>query len=243
MRQRRVLIGTVLVVVFTLVGCGGQGTPGASGTTPTGSAAVGTPGAQSDGPAGGPIGGSSTGPSDEPSGDGIGYRVTYPFAVPSSPVTITNPHPPLGTPPAPALPYLVGVYVGNHPDEDPAYQRISYYFRGGFPSYRFGYVPQVVSDGAGVPVSLEGNRFLQVVFVDAQAHDDSGASTIARQPTNPIGMPNLRSFGFAGDFEGYVSYGLGIQGPAPLPIRAGELTRPDGQGGTFYVVHFDVRTT
>ena len=49
-----------------------------------------------------------------------------------------------------------------------------------------------------------------------------------------------------GDFEGNVSYGLGIQ-TAPnsdqvLRIRSGELKRHDNAGGFFYVVHFDVQS-
>ena len=65
------------------------------------------------------------------------------------------------------------------------------------------------------------------------------------KPSTNIGFANLRSWGFAGDFEGHVTFGLGIQ-VAPgsdqaLPIRAGELKRPDGSGGFFYVVHFDVQ--
>ncbi len=173
--------------------------------------------------------------------------MSYPFGVPSSPVTVSQSvTPPIFAPPAPALPYLVGVYVGNHPEGSPAYQRISFYFRGAFPSYRFSYVPTVVQDGSGNPISLLGNSFLSIVFNPAQAHDNAGASTIAETPTNPIGFTNLKSYAFAGDYEGYVSYGLGIQ-VAPgsdqvLKIRAGELKRPDSAGGFFYVVHFDVQT-
>src|SRR6185369_11168806 len=92
------------------------------------------------------------------SGEDVDYRVTYDFAVPSSPVTIEHAFvPPIAQPPAPPLPYLVGIYVGNHP---PSYQRISFYFRGAFPPYRFQYVPQVTSDGSGAPVALSGNSFL-----------------------------------------------------------------------------------
>jgi hypothetical protein len=183
----------------------------------------------------------------EPPGDGIEYHVSYGFAVPSPAVTINHPiTPPIAAPPAPPLPYLVGVYVGNHPEGSPPYQRISFYFRGTFPSYRFGYVPNIVNDGSGTPVNLQGNAFLSIVFIDAQAHNNAGASTVAATPPNPIGFPNLKNYAPAGDFEGHVSYGLGIQvAPASdqvLKIRAGELKRPDGAGGFFYVVHFDVQT-
>jgi hypothetical protein len=181
-------------------------------------------------------------PADPP---GVEYRVSYNWAVPGTEASITHPL----TAPLPGpigLPYLVGVYVGDHPEASPKYQRISFYYRLAFPSYRFQYVPQVVSDGSGEPVPLPGNAFLNIVFVDAQAHDDNGASTIAAKPPATIGFQNLRGYALAGDFEGYVTFGLGIQ-VAPgsdqaLPIRAGELKKPDGSGGFFYVVHFDVQT-
>jgi hypothetical protein len=179
-------------------------------------------------------------PTAESSDDGVEYRVTYGFDVPAGPVTVTHQ---VSVPP---VPYLVGVYVGNHPEGTPAYQRISFYFRVGFPSYTFRYVPQVVSDGRGTPIPLQGNSFLSVVFTPAQAHDDAGASTVVQAAPPVTGFPNLRQYASAGDFEGHVTYGLGIQ-TAPnsdqtIRIRAGELKRPDGSGGFFYVVHLDTQS-
>ncbi len=172
--------------------------------------------------------------------------MSYGWAVPSNQVTI--PHSvsvPIAPPPALPLPHLVAIYVGNHPEASPQYQRISFYFRGAFPEYNLQYVSSVTADGSGATVPLQGNGFLRIGFIQAQAHDNSGASTVKASPKNPIGFANLKSYGFAGDFEGHVTYGLGIQS-APnsdqvLPIRAGELKKPDGAGGFFYVVHFDVQ--
>ena len=88
------------------------------------------------------------------------------------------------------------------------------------------------------------NAFLRIGFVDAQAHDNNG-STVDASPKNPIGFTNLNSYGFAGDFEGHVTYGLGLQVAAgsdqALKIRAGELKKPDGSGGSYYVIFFDVQ--
>jgi hypothetical protein len=185
-------------------------------------------------------------PATEPAAAGIEYRVTYDWAVPSNRVSI--PHmvlAPIAPAPALPLPYLVAVYVGDHPEANPKYQRISFYFRGAFPEYNFQYVPSVTADGSGATVPLQGNAFLRVGFISAQTHDNAGTSTVKAAPTNPIGFQNLKSYGFAGDYEGYVTYGLGIQVAAAsdqvLPIRAGELRKPDGVGGLYYVVHFDVQ--
>lgn len=170
--------------------------------------------------------------------------MTYRFGVPSTEVRVNHP---LSAPlPGPiGLPYLVGIYTGNHPSADPPYQRISFYFRGGYPSYRFQYAPAVYSEGKGTPISLPGNAYLRITFTEAQAHDQHGASTIREAAPTTIGYANLRGYGFGGDFEGYVTYGLGIQ-VAPgsdqaLPIRVGELKKSDGSGGYLYVVHFDVQ--
>src|SRR5436190_19616022 len=141
--------------------------------------------------------------------------------------------------------YLVEIHTGDHGAENPGYARISFYFRVGFPTYNVQYVSQVLTEGKGDPLPLEGNAALRVGFVDANVRDENGHSTIVFAAPTRIGFRNLKSYGFAGDFEGYVSYGLGIQ-VAPgsdqaLPIRVGELRKPDGKGGYLYVVAVDVR--
>ena len=84
---------------------------------------------------------------------------------------------------------------------------------------------------------------LEVVI---QAHDDAGESTVSINADDSIGFRNLKSYSSAGDFEGHLTYGLGLQ-VAPnsdqvLLVRAGELTKPDGAGGMFYVVYVDIQT-
>jgi hypothetical protein len=187
--------------------------------------------------ASGTVTGLPTPPTSEPPGDGEEYRVTYPFGVPTSTVTVSNPAA------APDLPRLVAVYAADHPEGSPAYQRVSFYFRGAFPSYRFGYVPTIVQDATGDPVSLDGGYFLSLVFDGAQAHDDTGNSTVARTPARPLDYSALLDLAPAGDFEGQVSYGLGVAeaGDSAPAVRLGELKRPDGSGGYFFVVHVDVR--
>src|SRR5439155_6553123 len=185
-------------------------------------------------------------PADQPAGGPApagtatsDYRVTYGWAVPSHRATVSH------TVNPPPLPYLVEIHTGDHGTENPGYARISFYFRVGFPTYNVQYVSQVLTEGKGDPLPLEGNAALRVGFVDANVRDENGHSTIVFAAPTHIGFRNLKSYGFAGDFEGYVSYGLGIQ-VAPnsdqvLPIRVGELRKPDGRGGYLYVVAVDVR--
>jgi hypothetical protein len=78
-------------------------------------------------------------------------------------------------------------------------------------------------------------------------HNNAGASTIRFAADPHVGLGGLVSYASAGDFEGYVTYGLGIQ-VAPgsdqvREIRAGQQTRPDGAGDVLYVVAFDVRSS
>jgi hypothetical protein len=233
-RVMRVPVVLVFAAVLTVTGCakatpdGGTG-PGVNTSTPSGTGAAGSAPASSAPPA------------------ASNYTVTYGWAVPSNLVTV--PHrvaAPITPPPGIPLPYLVGIYTGNHANENPGYGRISFYFRGGFPEYRFQYVKQVLAEGSGMPVPLTGNAFLGITFVHAQAHDNAGKSTVKDVANPQVGFTNLVSYRPAGDFEGYVSFGLGIRVAANsdqvLPIRVGELSKSDGAGGTLFVVAFDVHS-
>jgi hypothetical protein len=242
-RQRRSVLAlgsaALLAGVLAMGGCSESEPPGADTSVPEDSAAgagsttataIGD-GEQADEPA--------APPADEPVAPEAAHRVSYDWAVPSDQVTI--PHPA-----AMPVPYLVAIDVGDHPEGSTPYQRISFSFREGFPEYNLQYVRSVLGEGTGTPIALQGNTFLRVGFVHAQAHDDAGASTLETAPGPTIGFTNLKSYGSAGDFEGHVTYGLGIQ-VAPdsdqiLPVRAGELTRTDGSSGTYYVVYVDLET-
>jgi len=131
--------------------------------------------------------------------------------VPAQAVTITHQ---VAVPPVPTL---TQVQTGSHP----GYTRITFAFTQGFPSYRFGYVAQIVGDATGNPIPLPGNSFVSIVFNPAQAPGQNGA----------VHGNYVKS----GDFEGYVSYGIGIAN-GTRPIRIGESRRPDGT----YVVSVDV---
>ena len=224
---------TVVAVLITGTACARPGrqpsagpppATGAASTSASTSPATGSP------PATGGGGGSTV--------NGPPFRVTYGWGVPSTLVTVSNPVP------VPPVPYLVEVRTGDHPEENPGYTRITFAFRGAFPAYRFSYVERVTADGSGAPVPLPGNAALQIVFTPAQAHDDAGASTIGFASDRTFGLHHLAGYAPAGDYEGYVTYGLGIQvapGSDETPlVRTGQLTRPD-PNGPVYVVAVDIR--
>jgi hypothetical protein len=242
-RHRRPILAlgsaALLAGAVALGGCAESDTPGAAASAtedtvadPASTAAAPTGDAE-------PTDVPAAPPTDEPTAPEMAHRVSYDWAVPSDQVTI--PHPA-----EMPVPTLVAIYVGDHPEGSTPYQRISFYFREGVPEYNLQYVRSVLGEGTGTPIALQGNAFLRVGFVNAQAHDDTGGSTIETAPDPTIGFTNLKSYGSAGDFEGHVTYGLGIQ-VAPdsdqvLLVRAGELTRSDGANGSYHVVYVDLQT-
>ncbi|HSL37051.1 MAG TPA: hypothetical protein VK883_09490 [Arthrobacter sp.] len=161
---------------------------------------------------------------------------------PGSPFEETHENPvPVAPPPAAPLPALYAIGAGSHPAETPPYDQMSFRFLGGFPSYNIEFVPELIADGSGLPVDMPGTgAILKVVFDGAQAHTEDGtASTITREPGPALGYPALTSYAAAGDFEGVVSYGIGVGRPVdPVPetkVRVWEVEKIE-RGQPVYVV-------
>ena len=235
------MLAPVLAGMLAIGGCSEQAATGGTAMPPSEPAASGerppTPGA-----------GIATAPpslSTAPTPADSESRVTYGWDVPTGLVTIPHVVPaPIAPNPELPLPSLVRISADDHPEAHPAYQRISFHFRGAFPSYNFGYVPTLTADPTDEPIPLEGNGVLRIRFFPAQAHDNIGGSTVVEAPQNPIAFQNLKSYGFAGDYEGYLTFGLGLQ-VAPdsdqvLAVRSGEYRAADAAGEATYVVSFDI---
>lgn len=157
--------------------------------------------------------------------------------------------------PASAAPYC-GLVWGSLVKADPAlsqaqvtnvrtgqhycFDRLVFDLNGPVAGYTVRYVPQVVQDGSGLPISLRGRAFLQVT-VNAPAYDGNGNATYS--PANPseltdvTGYQTFRQVAWAGSFEGYSSLGLGVR--ARLPFRVFTLEGP-GAGSRLVidVAHF-----
>ena len=118
---------------------------------------------------------------------------------------------------------LTAVAAGRHA----CYDRLVFTLDGPVGGYRVSYVPQVVTEGRGLPVSLRGGAFLQVTLLDP-AYDTNGAPTytppVAAEAVDVSGFPTLRQVGYLGTFEGYTSFGAGVR--ARVPFRAFVLTGP-----------------
>lgn len=117
---------------------------------------------------------------------------------------------------------LTEVRVASHEGFD----RVVFEFRDNMPGYRIEYVePPITTDGAGFPVEIEGNAYLKVRFTVAQAHDDAGNPTISERDLKP-GLPSVMEVEMTGDFEGYVTWVLGLRQEADF--RVSKLTGPNG---------------
>ncbi|PRY30741.1 AMIN-like domain-containing (lipo)protein [Pseudosporangium ferrugineum] len=127
----------------------------------------------------------------------------------SGPVTVEH-HPAV-----PPVPLLAGVRYAAHPGFD----RIVLDIRGGLPGYSVRYVSEVRADPSDRPVRVPGRRFLLVVLNPAQAHRDDGTATVSG--THATGLPMMKGYAVAGDFEGYVSVAIGLDDV--VGYRVGEL--------------------
>src|SRR3954468_13567589 len=93
--------------------------------------------------------------------DVVASPVTHEFATPGESDPFVTKHTvtiPVLPPPAPPLPCLIQVEAGQHPDESPAYDQVSFRFTGAFPSYEIGYVPSLMALATGADVPLPGAK-------------------------------------------------------------------------------------
>ena len=178
---------------------------GCSGTTTT------TGGAQATGPR------PSTIPSGTPATVGTAVEpvdapkspaASSPAAWSTAPVTVVH------NPAVPPVPVVTGVRYAAHPQE--GFDRIVFDIPGALPGYSVKYVSKVVADGSGKPVSVPGSYYLLIVFTPAQAHRDNGTATISG--THRVDLPMIESYAVVGDYEGYVSVALGLNGKAGYHI-------------------------
>ena len=111
--------------------------------------------------------------------------------------------------------YLTAISVGQHA----TYDRVVFTFSQGVPGYSIGYVSEVLSDAQGDLVALPGQAFLRIVF-----HPSSGYQTYSGPGTITPIFPALLQVRAAGDFESYLSFGVGLS--QRVGFRVFTLTQP-----------------
>ena len=181
----------------------------------------------------------------------ISSTVTHEWTVPGPTASLHTDHKnpvPIAPPPAAPLPTLHAIGAGQHPAETTPYDQLSFRFTGGFPSYDVAVVPELISDASGQPIPMPGTgSILKVTFRGAQAHTADGtASTVTSAPAPAIGYKALTSYAPAGDFEGVLTYGIGVGRPMnPVPetkVRVYEVEKIE-QGQHLYVVAIQLDAT
>ncbi len=128
-------------------------------------------------------------------------------------------------------PTLTGLRAGRHT----CFDRMVVEFEGEISGYDVSYVDEVLAQGSGHLISLDGGADLQVITW-APAYDDSGSSTYnPADPTNAVnvsGYQTLRQVHFGNSFEGQSLIGFGVR--ARLPFRTFVLDGP-GDGSRLVV--------
>ena len=124
---------------------------------------------------------------------------------------------------APAVPpnaVQIDTRVGEHGD----YDRVVFDFEENSPGYVVEYVdPPIVADPSGLDVDIDGDAFLQVRFLGAQAHDEAGNTTVSQLEIMP-GFTTIVEIERTSDFEGQVIWVLGLT--EELDFRVTDLTDP-----------------
>jgi hypothetical protein len=112
-----------------------------------------------------------------------------------------------------ALPVLTSVKARHVGKVD----RVVFRFTGGVPtSAHAEWVDTLVHDGSGLPVRVAGAKVLSIAMINAVAHDQGG-STVARRTA--FALPNALTAVGAGDFEGAVLFGVGVQKQTSFRVR------------------------
>jgi hypothetical protein len=233
-----------LLAILTACGQAGQLATGSPSSAGTSVAASSQPATSGQSPATSRPGPGTVSPSASAPGSVLSFRLAYPWHWPND---VARPGQVTHASAAPPVPELVQIRAGSHPAApgDRAYDRISFTFTSAFPSYHIQFVPQLVSDGSGKVIPLGGQGVLRVVFSGAQAHTADGTkSSVISQPAPGIGLPRMTDYALGGDFEGVLSYGIGITWPAghagqQLPVRAYEQETVTG-GQHRYTVAIDI---
>jgi hypothetical protein len=118
--------------------------------------------------------------------------------------------------------YLTAVRTGQHA----GYDRVVFQFSGGLPAVTAERVEAVYADPKGTKISLPGRSSLHVVFRGATGYCPQPAH---RTWTGPSALtpryPQLLAVKAAGDFEGYLSFGLGLAAQGAYHVSS--LAGPD----------------
>jgi hypothetical protein len=118
---------------------------------------------------------------------------------------------------------LVGIRAASHPESMPQYDRVVFELQGRLPErIRVEYVPVLLADGSGAVVPVQGTGILHLVLSLASAHTSTGTPTVPARIHPHLSL--VKEMVRSGDFEGVVSYGIGLSQKTELRFLT--LTNP-----------------
>jgi hypothetical protein len=118
---------------------------------------------------------------------------------------------------------LVAISAASHPEATPQYDRVVFEFKGRLPeSIRVEYVSKLIADASGAVVPIKGKGIVQLVVSPAMAHTSAGKATVPARIS--YRLPLVKEVVRSGDFEGVVSYGIGVA--QKTEMRFMTLTNP-----------------
>jgi hypothetical protein len=117
-------------------------------------------------------------------------------------------------------PIVITSRAGRHS----GYDRFVIEMRGKAPGYRIRYVTTPRYDGSGNRIPIHGTAYLLIVLTPANAHNSAGTVTYTGPRLSTVGLPTIKSFALAGDFEAHVSFALALRKKARFHV--GELRNP-----------------
>jgi len=124
---------------------------------------------------------------------------------------------------APASAAFAPLLTGVRASHQPGFDRVVFDFYGGVPSSRqLSYVTDLIADPRGNEIYLAGQAILQVRFEPARGHKEDGTDTAPNRTT--FALPNVLTVVQSGDFEGVVTYGIGLA--KKQPYRVFTLSNP-----------------
>ncbi len=154
-------------------------------------------------------------------GGGGSTKTDTPTSVPASPTAVITPMPsPVACPTTPARPLavvtpsasgLIATLDDVQVTTQPCLDRVTFTFTGDtLPGFDVRYVQSVTTCGKGDPVYTQGNAQLVAKFMPANAHDDSGQSTIDSRDLLP-GYPSVKELVLSCDFEADTTWVIGSE--------------------------------
>jgi len=104
--------------------------------------------------------------------------------------------------------------------EQGTYDRTTLEFEGGLPGYSVQYVePPIVADASGLEVDIEGSAFIQIRMEPAAGHDPNTGDETYKGPLElKPGLPSLLEAERTGDFEGVLTWVLGLSEEADFRV-------------------------